>query len=323
MRHKGYCPYCKSPEETTKHILLCTNDEAMEIWEQAMHGLLKKLHRIDTCWYILVALKLELNNWKKSINHTTLSFPEEIQQAIQEQRYIGWKPFLEGLISTKWGQYRQESYEDKNIKKTGQKWAKRLIKYTWEFIEEIWTERNKKLHNTQHIEDMEGVPLLKESITKEWKKGIGRLPASEFSKFFKQKLGDILEKSIETRKHWLMVVKQGRIMMDPTNLVEDEFTENKSLKSWIGISLEVTDKEGEPTLNEAITNEYENGIGLLPHSFKNFFQNDLNTILNLDMTKRKKWFFQIRQARIIYNCTKQLQDEFCYPGALQDWIGLQ
>ena len=170
---------------------------------------------------------------------------------------------------------------------------------------------------------MEGVPLLKEAIRKEWAKGLGRLPASEFSQFFRQKIETILGKSIDSQKHWLFVVKQGRIMMDPTNLVEDEFMDSKALQYWIGISPNVTDKEGEPTLKEAITKEYDKGIKTLPtRGFSKYFQDELNTILAKTMKERKEWFLHIRRARIIYNCTQPLLDEFSQPGALRDWIGL-
>ena len=59
---------------------------------------------------------------------------------------------------------------------------------------------------------------------------------SEFTRYFiRQKLEDILDKAIDCQKHWLMVVKQGRIMMDPQHIIEGEFKEDKALQEWLDI----------------------------------------------------------------------------------------
>ena len=98
MRYKGYCPFCQNENETTEHIMLCDNDESIDIWDEAITRLLQKLHKLDTRWYVLVALKTELNGWKRKLPTSSHSYPELICNAIAEQRRIGWRAFLEGLV---------------------------------------------------------------------------------------------------------------------------------------------------------------------------------------------------------------------------------
>ena len=78
---------------------------------------------------------------------------------IMSRNIIGYDNFLEGFVSTTWGEYIQTYYEDKDSRRTGHSWTKRMIKYLLEFLFDIWEGRNKQLHETKRIEDMEGTTL--------------------------------------------------------------------------------------------------------------------------------------------------------------------
>lgn len=58
---------------------------------------------------------------------------------------------------------------------------------------------NEKFQNTQYIQDMKGVPILKCSIRTEYRRGIGR-PASEcFHHVWQLVTGLLIQTSIETQ----------------------------------------------------------------------------------------------------------------------------
>ena len=283
----------------------------------------QKLFKLDTCPILITALRENLHAWRKGYPEPKiLEYSEILQEAIKEQRQLGWKQFIEGIISNKWKAYMETVYKNENSMRTGQRWSRLMTNYFWNAVMHIWDERNKKLHDTERVVDMSGKDILQKSIMAEWKIGLGRLPASEYSIKFKLHPKELFTKHIERQKQWLMIIRQGRILLDPEHLIVDEFSSSKTLQKWIGISYEMTDKEGKIILEEAITSEWNIGIGNLPKKhYYNLFSSPLNNILRQPLEKMKEWFRRVRQGREKYDHTNLCHDEFCNPGIIQDWIG--
>ena len=286
-----------------------------------MTTLRMKLCKIDTCWYVIKAISMELNSCTTGTQIRNLDkFPTDLQQAIQDQRQIAWKNFTEGLIARSWTVYMANHYHEVESKRTGQLWTARLSKYLWEAIQFIWNERNDKLHNTMRAQELKGVPLLKEAIKKEMKIGIGSLPSQDFSRYFKadiEKLFNCEEKMIQ----WFQVVRQGRILMDSRNLQQDEFAESKALQNWIGLSYSVSDEEGIPILIQAIITEMKEGLEGLPREMQQQFDLTVEEIQQQTLDQQKQWFCSIRSKREQLGCASVF-DEFSYSGALREWVGL-
>ena len=325
MRHEGYCPYCARPLEDTTHIMTCNDTEAIGNWDKQMTALFKKLNKLQTCPQLQYVLQQEITAWRNNQPPPpTDDYPILLHQAVEKQRLIGWKLFFEGLMSTKWADHMNTYYCAKGNYKSSDTWKKRMGKFLWEFTHKIWEERNSKLHEIQHIQDMEGVPILKRAITAEWKQGLGSLPASEFSSLLSSTLEVLLSHSTDYLKQWLLTIRQGRILLDPTHVLHDEFETSKALRSWIGITYTVSDDEALPILIEACTQEYTIGIGKLPTKhFSQHFAITQQQLLNFSLTQLRQWFQQVRQGRILWDTPHLLHDEFMYPGLLRDWIGLE
>ena len=90
---------------------------------------------------------------------------------------------MEGLFTKSWGTYMTEYYNNTRSLRKGSTWIKRLMKYNWEAVFSIWENKNKQLHNTQRIKELEGLSVLQNAIRAEWGIGLGRLPASQFSHY--------------------------------------------------------------------------------------------------------------------------------------------
>ena len=76
---------------------------------------------------------------------------------------------------------------------------------------------------------MEGKKEIIEAIKAEYDIGLSRLPAYGFSYMFKEKVTTLTESSLSKMKHWLSIVKQGSIVYDDPNRIEDEFFTKGSL----------------------------------------------------------------------------------------------
>ena len=239
-----------------------------------------------------------------------------------EQRRIGWKLFLEGVLTSQWKHYMKQYYSEKNSMKSSTQWGNRLYKHLWNFTFAIWEGRNKQLHETKHIEDMEGIEILKQSIQKEYDKGLGRLPASEFSHLFRTRCNDLLQKPLDILMNWFLIIRQARILLDTDHLITDEFSTSRALQGWIGLSYSISDNEGREMLQEAIKEEIATGLGNLPQSYQQYFVQLQQDITKTSTSQLKTLFKAIRTGRQLHDLNNYTQDEFTNPGAYRDWVGL-
>lgn len=169
---------------------------------------------------------------------------------------------------------------------------------------------------------MEGMTVVEDSIKQEYKIGLGHLPASEFSHLFRNKVEELLKKSDETLMNWITIIRQGRILMDSTNLVEDDITHSKALQSWLGISYSLTEKEGQDSLIESVEEEMKTGLEQLPQWYSRYFEVDTTTLLQRTTSQLKLWLVTIKNGRKRYDQENILDDEFSYERIYQDWLGL-
>ena len=98
--------------------------------------------------------------------------------------------------------------------------------------------RNEALHKVEKIQELEGLQILNKSINKEWKIGLSELPMIEYSHMFRIKEKELMEKSIEGKKDWLLVVKLARELHEDKERVIDKFDKNEELREWIGLKWE-------------------------------------------------------------------------------------
>lgn len=129
LRHHGYCPFCQQEEEYTKHILQCTHNTAIKISKDTIWVFVKKLIQIGTCSRLTMALKVELTAWRNNMPRPSLtSLPQDIRIVIIAQRKIGWKTFLEGLISVEWKKYQKEYFREIESTRSSDLWASKVIR---------------------------------------------------------------------------------------------------------------------------------------------------------------------------------------------------
>jgi hypothetical protein len=100
----------------------------------------------------------QLTNWlepKDIINTLCDTANLELQQATQQQLYIGWNHFIRGRLTIEWGNIIHRHLEKEMITiMTAKKWGANLLSIHWKNILEIWKERCEEVHGTttEHIE---------------------------------------------------------------------------------------------------------------------------------------------------------------------------
>ena len=125
LRYRGGCPFCTEPKEDTLHILHCTKPIPTSNWNNLLIEYDKKLIKFKTSYALRKAIILDLRSWRRKESFPCLQFADtELQQAIGKQRKIGWKNFLEGLLSKDLIAYQKHYIEEHFPKMKCTTWSK-------------------------------------------------------------------------------------------------------------------------------------------------------------------------------------------------------
>jgi hypothetical protein len=151
------CHACNSEVETQYHILICTACPARcKIWSKYILDLSTQLDNQqtnDTTKTIITQnVKCYLNNTEcEPISTMVPDATKTLILASNEQKDIGWEHWFKGRITQEWATL--VNYDIETIK-TGQKfnssekWATDIIKLNWDFVYDMWMQRNKIEHDT-------------------------------------------------------------------------------------------------------------------------------------------------------------------------------
>ncbi len=237
LRPRNNCPYCNQPNETTQHILECQHPNAIENWNNCLNTFKQDLQALDTCPYLTAAIIIGLKSLKSNTTQQQPLhyFTTDLQEAIIQQSQIGWKSLLEGLLATAFVNYQQTYYDDSSSRKTGRSWAHKTIRKLWNFLFDLWEHRNNQLHNTEKIEELQGLQELKSAIRAEWRIGLNRLPAYDFSYLFNISENELLKKSAESLRNWLSIIRNGRYLHQDPRLLHDQFSTDTALNKWVDL----------------------------------------------------------------------------------------
>ena len=235
FHHLDHCPHCNIPDETKTHILLCPCSDARENWSKFFALYRNALDAIETNPYITRCIVSELTQWINTrLPRTSVAcYHDSVQQAVCEQRSIGWDRFLEGKLSPLWCQLQSEYFHsDSKYGRSGSLWTSRLIREGWTLLRAVWDFRNEAINDREIKENLEGRPLVIEAIQFEWRIGLNRLPIT-FSYMFRKKLPLLLKHSLEYLKDWLLTLRLGRETHKDPRLRSDCFSLQGSRRRWL------------------------------------------------------------------------------------------
>jgi hypothetical protein len=130
-------------------------------------------------------------------------------QAWRKQRCLGWKSFLEGFWALEWRLCQAQYLQFLNSQKSSTLWISRAQRRIWMIAWDMWSHRNKFLHNegkTIHLFEM---AALDDEIRNEWDASTGQLP-SHFDHMSSGQLIHRLDDMIHHKLMWLFSVWSAR-----------------------------------------------------------------------------------------------------------------
>ena len=253
MRYHSNCPFCGRDKEDKFHVLRCQHSEVQMEWDKKLSIYAGAMQRIDTDTYLLSMIIQKIQQWRNnvpSIFRNTISTSGEIDKVLQAQKKIGWNLFLEGLMAEEMIDYQHEYYKSKSSRKSGTKWGEACIRLNWDLIFAMWENRNKKIHDTDVIDLLEGKEELLRALEHEVIKGKGELPA-RFHSSFNITMEEMLKKPLKFQKQWFASIRGAREIHRDRHLREDEFTQRYTnprrvnaeskpirnpLREWVGLA---------------------------------------------------------------------------------------
>jgi hypothetical protein len=140
------CPCCKTVEETTKHILICTDPEMADCFSLALEDL--------ECWLDAhethPSLQEFLVNYIKSQGTSTFSqlpnLPQDMLTLASDQDAIGWHNCLEGKIPYSLYLFQELYLDSLDTRRTITGWAAGLVEHILHITHLAWKHRCDVVH---------------------------------------------------------------------------------------------------------------------------------------------------------------------------------
>jgi hypothetical protein len=139
------CPLCGNQEETTTHVLQCT--EATRIWNITLGALNTWLEEQSTEPSLQAAIIYHLQSWRQSSHTTGGQNKPNLHKTLSHQNGLGWYNFILGRHAKGFEDIQHRYYQSIHSKKTGFRWTVALIKKLMNVAWDMWQHRNSVLHD--------------------------------------------------------------------------------------------------------------------------------------------------------------------------------
>ena len=158
------CPACNEVERHT-HILQCKAEEATRKFEQVWEGYTLWLQRTTSDWMRLANLE-QLDAYRESrpVEISTL-WPEDIQQAVKKQGWMGERAFIEGCVHEDWEKIQEDYILQTQSRRSPRQWMKELIFKNWMISWDMWDHCNGMVHGHGQTKKEQIIAALDAEIT--------------------------------------------------------------------------------------------------------------------------------------------------------------
>ena len=135
-----------------------------------------------------------------------------IREAASEQDEIGWIEFYKGHLSKEWATIQLKHYCNmyKNPPSITH-WSKTIISRIYNITFEMWSNRNKEVHN-EYEDNMNKIESekLQQEITESYKKGASNVMVHH-RYLLEETLDEIYKNTVKDKKYWLQTIQASCI----------------------------------------------------------------------------------------------------------------
>mmetsp|Transcript_13250 Transcript_13250/g.24864 ORF Transcript_13250/g.24864 Transcript_13250/m.24864 type:complete len:277 (+) Transcript_13250:387-1217(+) len=225
------CPRYNEWGENRLHVLVCWDSRAKIIRQKYLDTLHQLLANTSTHPEIISFIMEGLSQFFRRPNRREED--QHNEQWKREQQQIGWCNFVSGFIGKTLVAKQQDHYKTLGLRNKGKQWASKIIIHNWHLLYKQWLGRNEVLHQKEIINSLSRGALLDIEIEREYDAGYEDLPPTTHRWFHMSKT-QLLEKSVEYKKGWLLIV---RTIREALNIAEYSiFSTSRALQKWVGLN---------------------------------------------------------------------------------------
>ena len=213
--HCKFCPSCEDSLETCHHVLTCPEEGRVEVLMGSIRNMEKWLVEVGKD-PVLVDYIVEYARGRggKSMSDVCARKHQRYRAMARAQDKIGWRRFMEGMVSTELLKLQSESARIQGLKLSMSRWSTGLITKLLEVTHGQWIYRNLLVHDR-----ISGVLATKkkEELQREIQKQqeLGGDGLDEEDKFLLEiKLEDLEESSGEHQEYWLLAIRAARKVVE-------------------------------------------------------------------------------------------------------------
>ena len=226
------CPRCLSDRENVNHVMQCPHPKAREKWKETVEKLEIWLVDNDAHPEMKKTIISSLQAWNETKPFpTVMTNNVTLKEAVKQQDQIGWRPFLDGFISTQWRQCQKEHMEKNQSTKSPELWMAKMQRKLWNIPWEMWDSRNKLLHDENNFIHKQEEKELQQNITIEMRKGMDGLPR-RYQRLFKDSLEDRIMETAIQQKQWLTSVWAARDRVSEDGFLTGDGTAMPFFDKW-------------------------------------------------------------------------------------------
>jgi hypothetical protein len=204
------CPRCGQNNETTSHIIQCQQHEAVNLWHNEILALRSWMLRTLGHPELVSIITNALLQWQStSRGFEGIPRDQTLQLAVQRQRNIGWKSFIEGFWALEWRECQRLHLLSKKSQRSSALWISKVQRRIWEIAWIMWQHRNNTLHNDGRTIHTQEMTALDEEIRQESALGLDDLHV-KYSHLFQQPIQELLNKPMTHKRMWIMSVWAAR-----------------------------------------------------------------------------------------------------------------
>ena len=209
---KKWCPSCQRRKETAAHVLLCNEAGRVDALQQTIGFLERWLEEVDTEATLTRCLvSFAQGRGYRLMEEICRGMSERYRLMAKAQDDIGWRRFMEGMISKRLVCLYAEHYEHTGEGISPEKWASQLVIRLLEVTHGQWVYRNIQVHDkacgslrTREKEQLQA------DIEEQLELGFDGFVAMDRSLALVA-LEDLESSNGEQQEYWLLAVRAARV----------------------------------------------------------------------------------------------------------------
>ena len=144
----GLCPSCRQCTETSEHVLYCNENGRVDAMLQSVDSLELWLNKTDTDPELTSCL-VQYARGRRGVAMQTICQDQDssLQAMARSQDVIGWRRFMEGMISRRIVERQRDHLRCKGIQWQLNRWASGLVVRLLEITHGQWLYRNVVVHD--------------------------------------------------------------------------------------------------------------------------------------------------------------------------------